>query len=79
LEAVAHLRWTAVIPRVLIEDVRAGGRFLRVTVHEDSGVIVVSHWEGDECVAATRIPVGAAPELIELVQEAVERGRSSPA
>jgi hypothetical protein len=57
---------------VLIEDVRGGDRFLRVTLHRDGGVIVVSHWEGDECVAATRIPIAAAPELIELLQNALD-------
>ena len=64
---MAVVRWTSTIPRVLIEDVRGNDGFLRVTLHEDTGVIVFSHWVGDTCVAATRVPVSAAPELIELL------------
>ena len=39
---VAHLRWSAVIPRVLIEDVRGGDRFLRVTLPLLKPVLVIT-------------------------------------
>jgi hypothetical protein len=55
----------------LIEDVRADGTFLRVTLHAETGVIVFSHWRGDVCLAATRIPVNSAPDLVGLLQEAL--------
>jgi len=69
---MAHVRWTSTLQRVLVEDVRANQAFMRVTLHEDSQVIVVSHWQGDVCVAATRIPVSAAPDLIALLAAALE-------
>ena len=68
---VAHVRWTSTLQRVLVEDIRSNGSFMRVTLHEDARVFVVSHWQGDICVAATRIPVTAAPDLIELLVEAL--------
>ena len=58
------------LPRVLIEDVRGDGRFLRVTLHPESDVIVISHWEGETCVAATRVPTADVGDLIELLREA---------
>jgi hypothetical protein len=67
---VAHVRWSGTLERVLIEDVRGNNMFLRVTLHQDAGVIVVSHWRGDECVAATRIPLAAAAELADLFEHA---------
>jgi hypothetical protein len=53
--------------RVVVEDVRRNDTFMRVTWHDDAGVFVVSHWRGDVCVAATRIPVEAAPDLVNLL------------
>lgn len=69
---VAHVRWTSTLERLLIEDVRSNGMFLRVTVHEDVGVVVFSHWHGDECVAATRVPLDAVPSLIGLLGDALD-------
>jgi hypothetical protein len=68
-ETVAHVRWTSTLERLLIDDVRGEGRFLRVTVHD--GVVVISHWQDEVCVAATRIPLSAAPELIALLAGAL--------
>jgi hypothetical protein len=50
--------------RVFVEDSRSNGTFLRVTWHPDGQQFVVSHWRDDGCVAATRVPVDAAPDLI---------------
>lgn len=67
---VAAVRWTSTLERVLIEDVRADGTFLRVTLHADAAVLVFSHWKGDVCLAATRVPVDAARSLITLLEDA---------
>ena len=67
---MAVVRWTSTLSRLLIDDVRDNDGFLRVTVHDDTGVIVFSHWVGDTCVAATRVPLAAAAELIELLENA---------
>lgn len=52
--------------RVIVEDVRRNDTFMRVTWHGEAGVFVVSHWRGEVCVAATRVAVDAAPDLISL-------------
>jgi hypothetical protein len=63
--------------RVIVEDVRRDDTYMRVTWHAESGVFVVSHWSGDLCVAATRIPLDAAPDLIQLMVNAL--AESGPA
>ena len=53
--------------RVFIEDERADGRYLRVTWHPERGTFVVSHWEDDVCIAATRVAAGDSPALVALL------------
>ncbi|MGE0795395.1 MAG: hypothetical protein AB7H43_11115 [Acidimicrobiia bacterium] len=50
--------------RVYLADARGDGSFVRVTWHARDRQFVVSQWRDDVCVAATRVPVGAAPDLI---------------
>lgn len=69
---MAHVRWTSTLQRLLIEDVRANQGFLRVSVHEAAGVVVFSHWQGDVCVAATRVPMTALPDLVEMLGGTLE-------
>jgi len=65
--------------RVIVEDVRRDDTFMRVTWHADAGVFVVSHWRGEVCVAATRIPAAAVPELVSLlVTGLAEAGDAQP-
>ena len=52
---------------MIVEDVRRDDTFMRVTWHADDRVFVFSHWRGDVCVAATRVPVDAAPDLVNLL------------
>jgi hypothetical protein len=65
-ETVAEGHWSFG-RRVVVEDVRRDDTFMRVTWHADSEVFVVSHWRSDVCIAATRVPVEAAPELVHLL------------
>lgn len=53
--------------RVLIEDLRHDGKFLRATWHPESGAFVISHWQGDVCVAATRVRAEDAARLVGLL------------
>jgi hypothetical protein len=53
--------------RVFIEDVRKDGTFLRVTWHADRSAFVVSHWQRDVCVAATRVAAQDVAELSALL------------
>ena len=41
--------------RVFVEDLRRDGTFLRVTWHREHSAFVVSHWDREVCVAATRV------------------------
>jgi hypothetical protein len=79
---VAESHW-AFGRRVIVEDVRRDDTFMRVTWHADERIFVVSHWRGEVCVAATRVSVEAAPELVNLLvkglaesatPDAVQRG-----
>ena len=63
---VAESHW-AFGRRVIVEDVRRDDTFMRVTWHAGERVFVVSHWTGEVCVAATRIPIDAAPDLVNLL------------
>ena len=50
--------------RVMIEDARNHGGFLRATWHPEARQFVVSIWEGSVCVAATRVTLADAPHLV---------------
>ena len=53
--------------RVLIADVRDNGTYVRVTWHADRSTFVLSHWDNDGCIAATRVSVDDVPQLIGLL------------
>ena len=65
--------------RVVIEDVRRDDTYLRVTWHAESRVYVVSHWKGSVCVAATRVPVEASPDLVRLFVDGLAESATPPA
>jgi hypothetical protein len=50
---------------------------MRVTWHAESNVFVVSHWRGEVCVAATRIPPEAAPDLVNLLVKGLAESAST--
>ena len=53
--------------RVVIEDSRSDGSYVRVTWHPDGQKFVLSNWRDDVCIAATRIEPAAAADLIALL------------
>ena len=53
--------------RVFIEDLRRDGMFLRVTWHSEHSAFVVSHWQGEVCVAATRVAATDVAEVVALL------------
>jgi hypothetical protein len=66
--------------RVLIEDARGDGSYLRTTWHPDRRAFVVSTWRGEVCTGAVRVPVGAAGELVRvLVDGLTEAARTTAA
>jgi hypothetical protein len=59
--------------RLLLPDVRGNNQYLRATWHEDTSVVVVSHWVGDVCVASTPVALADAAQLIGLLAGALEQ------
>jgi hypothetical protein len=53
--------------RVLIEDARRDGGFLRTTWHAERQAFVVSTWRNEVCTGAIRVPVAAAGDLARLL------------
>jgi hypothetical protein len=53
--------------RVFLQDARGDGQYLRATWHPNGRLFVLSHWQDDVCVAATRIGMADAGELMALL------------
>lgn len=45
-------------------DARRPARALRVSWHADTGVVVVSVWDGPRCTGTVQVPADDVPELI---------------
>jgi hypothetical protein len=65
--------------RVLIPQALGSEQFLRATWHDGRRLMVFSHWDGDQCVAATPVRVDQLGELAELVVTAFVRSATEPA
>lgn len=55
--------------RVLIEDSRRNGRYLRTTWHAEGRTFVLSTWTDEVCTGAVRIPVERASDLVNLLSD----------
>jgi hypothetical protein len=68
--------------RVLIADVREDGTYIRVTWHLERSTFVLSHWDKNGCIAATRVSVDDVPQLIGLLTnglaDALANERATP-
>ncbi|HEV7657119.1 MAG TPA: hypothetical protein VGP36_20635 [Mycobacteriales bacterium] len=58
------------IPRLggVVQDVRGAGRALRVSWHNDDGLVVLSLWDGPRCTGTVRIAAAEVPTLIEALR-----------
>lgn len=63
-------------------DARGDERALRLSWHEDAGVVVLSLWRSNVCAGSFRLPVDEVPDLIatlaaglSLTLEGVDGGR----
>jgi hypothetical protein len=65
--------------RVLIEDTRHDGSYLRTTWHAERRAFVVSIWRDEVCTGAVRVPVAAAGELARLLIDGLADAATSPA
>jgi len=53
--------------RVVVEDVRRNGSYLRATWHPEGRVFVLSTWDRDVCNGAIRVPAADAVDLVGLL------------
>src|ERR1700733_5185850 len=67
----------APLPRLgeVFFDVRSPSRSLRISWYADTGVAVLSIWQGGTCTGSFRLPMGDLPRLI----AALQRGPDGPA
>lgn len=63
---------------MFVEDVRRNGSFLRVTWHGEARTFVVSNWEGDVCVGASRVDVHGAAKLVGLLADGIADAATAP-
>jgi hypothetical protein len=65
--------------RAFVEDLRRNGGFLRITWHGPERQFVVSNWDGNVCVGATRVAAEEAPRLIGVLVDGLVDAARSPA
>jgi hypothetical protein len=67
----------APLPRLgeVFFDVRSAARSLRISWYADTGVAVLSIWQGGTCTGSFRLPMADLPRMIETLQ----RGPDVPA
>jgi hypothetical protein len=50
-------------------DARGGDRALRLSWHDEAGVVVLSLWSGGTCTGSFRLPLADLPALVAALQE----------
>jgi hypothetical protein len=54
-------------------DARGGDRALRVSWHDESGLIVLSLWRDNVCAGSFRLAIDEVPALIEMLRTGLDR------
>ncbi len=62
---------------VALADARGDGRWMRVTWHDEAGVVVLSLWRDRTCVGTIRLERGEVPELVAALVEGLAAEPSS--
>ena len=52
----------------VVRDVRGRGRALRVSWHNEDGIVVLSLWDGPRCTGTVRVAADDVPTLVEALQ-----------
>jgi len=60
-------------------DPRGDGRALRISAHPEMGIVTISIWREDRCVATHHVPTTDVPGLVALLTEALVDNASSAA
>lgn len=58
----------------VVPDVRGEGRALRTTWHHEAGVVVLSVWRDNVCVATTRLSPDDAAALVAALSDGLADG-----
>jgi hypothetical protein len=58
-------------------DARGDDRALRVSWHEESGLVVLSLWRDNVCAGSFRLSIDEVPALIELLRAGLVRSYES--
>jgi hypothetical protein len=48
----------------ILPDARGGGRWIRVTWHQEADVVVLSLWRGGTCVGTARVARADVPVMV---------------
>jgi hypothetical protein len=54
-------------------DARGGDRALRVSWHEEAGLVVLSLWRANVCAGSFRLGIDEVPALIEMLRTGLVR------
>ncbi|GAW51066.1 MULTISPECIES: hypothetical protein [unclassified Nocardioides] len=54
-------------------DARGGDRALRVSWHQESGLVVLSLWRENVCAGSFRLAIDEVPDLIDLLRAGLVR------
>lgn len=73
------MRSTAPLPRTgeVYFDARSPERAMRVTWHEDAGVVVLSLWRGNVCAATFQLAIDEVPDLIDALRAGLDASYTS--
>ena len=63
----------------VVPDVRGEGRALRATWHHEAGVVVLSVWRDNVCVATSRLRPEEAAALVDVLAAGLADGYERPA
>jgi len=58
-------------------DARGGDRALRVSWHEETGLVVLSLWRENVCAGSFRLAIDEVPDLIEMLRAGLVRSYDS--
>jgi hypothetical protein len=64
--------------RVIIEDARRNGHYLRVTWHQETRRFVVSTWRDDVCTGAAQLSAADGAELAALLVDGLADAATTP-
>ena len=54
-------------------DARGGDRALRVSWHQEAGMVVLSLWRENVCSGSFRLAIDEVPELIDMLRVGLDR------